>query len=220
MKLKSIRPIYWGTGFVIIFFLLHPFFLSKAGDFLAPVGKETAGVIVLEGTSTVNNGAVKEGLALIKNNDQGRLVIVLHLPGSPGQLFAIQEEYPLLLEKKLKNLGLKENQIKFFYVPINDHPITLTEARFVMAGLAKEGVHSAVLITDGFHTRRSVAVYQQEGEPFNIAVIPHPCFVNYNKEGWWKQKEGIREFVQESAKLIYYLIFGYVSPRYVFYISN
>jgi hypothetical protein len=216
MKLKFPRPVYWGVGLIFVFFLLHPFILSRAGDFLAPVGKETAGVIILEGTSTVSNGAVQEGLALMKNNSQGRLVIVLHLPGWPGRLFAIQEEYPCLVGKKLESLGLKGHQIMFFSVPIDDHPITLTEARFVMAGLAKEGVHRAVLIAEGFHTRRSASVYRQEGKPFNIEVVPHPFFMRYNKEGWWRQKEGIRDFVQESAKLFYYLVFGYVSPGFAF----
>ncbi|MGC1404972.1 MAG: hypothetical protein WA974_18840, partial [Thermodesulfobacteriota bacterium] len=85
-----------------------------------------------------------------------------------------------------------------------------------MAILAKEGARSAVLVSEGFHTRRSWAVYRQEGEEFKISVKPHPCFINYKKENWWKQKEGIRDFVQESSKLVYYLVFGDASPRYVF----
>jgi uncharacterized SAM-binding protein YcdF (DUF218 family) len=216
LKTKIKRPLIWGAGFFLILLLLHQPLLTRAGDFLAPNGKEGAEVVILEGTATINNRVVKEGMTLLKNNPRGILVVVLHLPEQAGQLFAIQEEYPLLLRKKLKILGLREEQIRLLSVPINDHPITLTEARFVMTALAQEGVHNAVLVSEGFHSRRSWSVYCQEGGNSKISIEPHPIYIKYNKEGWWRQKEGIRDFVQESAKLLYYLIFGYVSPRYVF----
>jgi uncharacterized SAM-binding protein YcdF (DUF218 family) len=216
VKLKSIRPVLFGAGCLLILILLHQPLLTKAGDFLAPIGKGGAEVVILEGTATIRSGDVMEGVALLKNNHDSRLVVVLHLHEQVGQLFGIQEEYPQLLRKKLKNLGLKDEQIKLLSVPINDHPITLTEAKRVMAALAKEGVHSAFLISEGFHTRRSWAVYRQEAEPFKIAIIPHPCFIYYKKESWWWRKEGIRDFAQETAKLLYYLFLGYVSPQYVF----
>jgi uncharacterized SAM-binding protein YcdF (DUF218 family) len=216
LKLKSVRPVFWGVGVFLIILLLSPPLLKKAGDFLAPFGKEGAEVVILEGTATIKNGAVAQGVALLKNYKKGCLVVVLHLHSPAGQLFAIQEEYPQLLRKKLKTLGLIEEQIKFLSVPINDHPITLTEAKFVMAAMARGGVNSAVLISEGFHTRRSWAAYRQEGEQFKISITPQPCFITYSKEGWWRQKEGIRDFIQESTKLLYYVVFGYVSPRFVF----
>ena len=215
-KLKSIRPVYWGAGIILILILLSGPLMTKAGDFLAPVGKQRADVIILEGTATIKNGAVEEGVSLWKQNDLARLAVVLHLHEKAGQLFAIQDEYPQLLLKKLRTLGLKEDHLRIFSVPINDHPITLTEARFVMAALARERIGSAVLVSEGFHTRRSWSVYRQEGERFGITVVPHPCFISYKKEDWWRQKEGIRDFVQEAAKLIYYFALGYVSPKHIF----
>ena len=216
LKKKISNPVVLLAGFLLILIFLSRPILNRAGDFLAPLGKENAEVVILEGTATVKNGAVKEGVDLLKNSQDRRLVIVMHLHEKEGQLFAIQEEYPRLLGEKLKKLGLKEGQLEIILVPINDHPITLTEARLVMARLAKEGIRSAVLVSEGFHTRRSWAVYRQEGERFKLSVNPHPYFINYKKEKWWRQKEGVRDFVQESSKLIYYLVLGYVSPRYVF----
>jgi len=98
-----------------------------------------AEVLILEGTETIKNGAVQEGVELLRTSQAKCLVIVLHISQKKGQLFAIQEEYPKLLKGKLKALGLKENQLKILIVPIDDNPITLTEARFVVGILAKEG---------------------------------------------------------------------------------
>lgn len=215
LKKRNFYLVGFFTVLLLILLLLSQPILNGAGDFLAPLNKESASVVILEGTATIKNGAVKEGIDLLRNSKTRRLVVVAHLHEKEGQLFAIQEEYPQLLRKKFKTLGLKEEQLKIILVPINDHPITLTEARFVMAILAKEGTRSAVLVSEGFHTRRSWAVYRQEGDRFKISVTPRPYFINYKREKWWRQKEGIRDFVLESGKLFYYLTFGYLSPKYL-----
>jgi hypothetical protein len=212
---KYFRPLQIVVAVIALLAIFHQPLLNQAGDFLAPSGKGSGEVTILEGTATIQKGAVKEGMTLLKKATD-RLVIVLHLPEEKGQLFAIQEEYPRLLKKELRTLGLRDEQLEIMTVPINDHPITLTEARFVMAALAKEGIGSAVLVSEGFHTRRSWAVYQQEGKAFHINVTPHPCFIKYKEKDWWRQKEGVRDFAQESVKLLYYLFFGYVGPQYVF----
>jgi hypothetical protein len=91
-----------------------------------------AEVVILEGTATIRNGAVQEAFNLLRNGQANCMVIALHICQKKGQLFAIQEDYPKLLKEKFKALGLKEKQLKILIVPINDHPITLTEARFVV----------------------------------------------------------------------------------------
>lgn len=101
--------------------------------------------------------------------------------------------------------------MKILSVPINDDPITLTEARFVVGILAKEGFRQALLLSEGFHSRRSWAVYSQEGKRFNISVMSHPIFIRYRKENWWRQKEGMRDFLQELTKLVYYLGCRYIN---------
>ncbi len=170
-----------------------------------------AEVIILEGTETIKNGAVQEGIELLRTSQAKCLVIVLHISKKEGQLFAIQEEYPKLLKEKFKALGLKEKQLKILFVPINDNPITLTEARFVVGILAKEGFRHAILLSEGFHARRSWSVYRQEGKRFNISVMSYPFFIDFRKENWWHQKEGIRDFVEEVTKLVYYLGCRYIS---------
>ena len=141
-----------------------------------------AEVVILEGTATINNGAIKEGIDFLNNTRKGLLVVVVHFHKKESQLFAIQDEYPKMILEELMTLGLKEKQIKIISVPINDHPITFTEAKFVITILAKEGIRDAVLLSEGFHTRRSLAVYRQEGKRFHISFKSHPFFIRYQKE--------------------------------------
>ncbi len=139
MKKRIFYPVGLLAGFLLILIFLSGPILNRAGDFLAPLSKEKAEVVILEGTETIRNGAVKEGVDLLQNSKTRRLVVVMHLHEKEGQLFAIQEEYPRMLRKKLKTLGLREEQLEIILVPINDHPITLTEARFVMAHISERG---------------------------------------------------------------------------------
>jgi uncharacterized SAM-binding protein YcdF (DUF218 family) len=56
---------------------------------------------------------------------------------------------------ELQNLGLKKEKVQVISAPIDGHPITLAEPRFVVAKLSQNGTRSAILVSEGFHTRRS-----------------------------------------------------------------
>ena len=172
MKKKIFNPVFLSAGFLLILIFLSRPILNRAGDFLAPLVKENAEVVILEGTATVKNGAVKEGVDLLKNSQDRRLVIVMHLHEKEGQLFAIQEEYPRLLGEKLKKLGLKEGQLEIILVPINDHPITLTEARLVMARLAKRVSEASFWSPRGFIPAEVGLCTGRQGNDSSSRLIP------------------------------------------------
>ena len=103
-------------------------------------------------------------------------------------------------------------EIIIIEVPTN-HPITLTEARIVLADLSKHRVKSAILVSEGFHTRRSFWAYKQVGLSLGIEIIPFPIFVKYRSEDWWQKAEGLRGFFSEFIKFSYYLIRGYIPVK-------
>ncbi len=76
--------------------------------------------------------------------------------------------------------------------------------------LFRDGVKKAILLAEGFHTRRSLWAYQRMGNSLGIRFVPVPYFPSYSKEKWWEDLEGIKDFTAESAKLGYYLIRGYL----------
>jgi uncharacterized SAM-binding protein YcdF (DUF218 family) len=109
-------------------------------------------------------------------------------------------------------LGLGADQIQLIEVPVN-HPVTLAEAQCVVSVLSGNGVKSAILLADGFHTRRSYWAYKKVGSSLGIEIIPCPYFAPYQNENWWKKDEGVRAFAIELAKFVYYVLRGYIPAK-------
>jgi uncharacterized SAM-binding protein YcdF (DUF218 family) len=89
--------------------------------------------------------------------------------------------------------------------------VTLSEARYVTAWLAQHNTRTVVLVTEGFHSRRSCTLYKQEGSKYNLHVVPYSFFGEYDLDSWWKDKQGISDFLAEGFKLAYYVVTGYIS---------
>jgi len=185
--------------------------LRELGRFLAPQGTGKTEAVVVEGFQTVQDGMMEAALALIREGRAGQVFLILLSYPENERLFAIQQHYPDQLGEELERRGLRKDQYRIWIVPINDHPITLTEARSVVPWLAQAGVHQAFLLCRGFHTRRSFLVYQNQGDGFGVRFIPYPYFPSYDQDTWWKHTEGMKEFGSQTFKLGYYLGKGYIS---------
>jgi len=182
---------------------------------LAPTSEEKAEVLIVEGNDVVKNGALNTGMKLLSEGRANRMVVVLHQSSKEGQVFALQGKYAQLITNELEHLGLEKEKVQVISAPIEGHPITLSEARYVVAKLSQNGVRSAILLSNGFHTRRSVGVYRQEGTHVGLKVVPHPYFMKYKSNSWWHETQGVSDFVTESFKLTYYLVHGYVSIKFL-----
>jgi hypothetical protein len=182
--------------------------LVGAGKFLAPAGMGSADVVIVEGEELIREKAVKISAELLSSGRASRMVVVLQENPKDEKFFAFPDYVPLLI-KDLQALKLQGKQFMVIRVPTN-HPITLTEARIVLADLSVHGVRSAILVAEGFHTRRSLWSYKQAGLTLGIEIIPFPCFTRYQGDGWWRKPEGLKEFFEESTKLLYYLLRGYI----------
>jgi hypothetical protein len=185
------------------------------GKFLSPSSSEQAEVVILEGSSMVENGAINVGLNLVSTGKAGRILVVMHQPTNQNQLLALQKKYLHLLIDESDRIGLKKEKFQIIVVPSAGHPITLNEARFVLAELNQDGTRSAILLSKGFHTRRSFGVYSQEAARVGVRIIPVSYFTDYKIEDWWKHRKGVHDFFEQFIKLAYYVIRGYVSVRYL-----
>jgi hypothetical protein len=190
--------------------LFHQPLLTGLGDWLAPTGEPGVEAVVLEGTQVLVDGGVKRGIALLREAKARRLYLVLHFFPGDRRLFAIQDKYTGYVGRELENLGLRPDQYRVLMAPLDGHPITLAEARHVVPVLSRDGIKKSVLLTEGFHTRRSWRVYQRLGDGLGIHFEPSPYFPAYPKEKWWQYPEGVKDFLAESGKLVYYLARGYL----------
>ena len=210
---KHKRRWIWGGIFVSILVIIPLVFYDKillqAGKFMAPEEVGIADVVILEGSETVETGAVAKGMNLLSSGRAGRMIVVIHQVPEKKKPFAIPEDYPNLIKKELKALGLREEQFRVLVTPIH-HPITLTEAKLVLQTLSGEGVKGGILLSKGFHTRRSSLVYRQVGIPLQIEIMPSPYFNEYELDRWWAYVPGRRDFLSEFSKLVYYQVRGYI----------
>lgn len=198
-------------GLVVLIFSNSQAILIGAGRFLAPERAGKGDVIILEGTELIREDAVRIGLKLLSSGNARRLVVV-YQKSENERIFGRPANYGLYLAKELEELGLEKDQIIVLEVP-KDHPITLTEAQVVLSSLSRMGIKSAILVAEGFHTRRSLWAYRKMGMPLSIEIIPHPYFIKYQNENWWQQVYGTGEFFEEGLKFIYYLFRGYIPVK-------
>jgi uncharacterized SAM-binding protein YcdF (DUF218 family) len=213
-KLISSKKIIFSVillGLVVLLAFYYQTILIGMGRFLALERLGKADVVILEGTELIREEAVMTGLKLISSGNARRLVIV-YQESEEEKIFGRPLDYNLYLIRKLKDLGLKEDQIIVLGVP-KEHPITLTGAQIVLSNISKRGVKSAILLAEDFHTRRSYWTYRKVGSSLGIEIIPHAYFTKYRNENWWEKAEGLREFFGESIKFFYYLVRGYIPVK-------
>jgi hypothetical protein len=200
------------SGFVLLILLLsYKHILIAAGKFLAPEGEGNADVVILENTELIREKGLKISMDMLSSGRTNLLVIVYQNSGDE-RIFDRPSNYTVLITQKLEDLGLKKDQFQVIEVPM-EHPITLTEAQTVLSILSRSGLKSAILLAEGFHTRRSYWAYKQIGASLGIKIIPYPYFSKYRNEDWWTKVNGISDFSYELLKFIYYLLRGYVPVK-------
>jgi len=187
--------------------------MMQAGKFMAPDGKYTADIAILEGTEFIDRGVVTCGMNLLTAGKVKRIVVVLYSIAPSGRPFAISKDYPNLVKKEIEASGLKDKDFKVIVTHIH-HPETLIAAIGALKILSKENIKSAILLSPGFHTRRSFLIYQHVATSYQIKIFPYACFDSYQLDHWWSQESGVRDFATELLELAYYLAKGYIPPRF------
>jgi hypothetical protein len=97
-----------------------------------------------------------------------------------------------------------------FYAAV-DEPISLNFALRTAAELQSRGVHSMLLVTSAFRSRRAATIYAEVLRPFGIAVHCQPVFSRATPANWTDTSHGIQDVVLQFGKLLYYR--AIVMPR-------
>ena len=215
---KTSKWIWGAIGFAGIVLLLTfgtcETILLEAGRFMAPVDdlvEQAADVIILEGTEHIQKEIVARAVSLLSAGKSRRIAVVLAQKTSDAKSLGSPWDNPAVIKKKMEGMGLDRSTYRVIITP-SRHPMTLTSAQAAIEVLAGEGVRSAILMSPGFHMRRSYLVYQSLGEPLQIRIYPHASFDGHNHglDKWWTQWHGVQDFIEQGLKLVYYMIRGYI----------
>lgn len=189
--------------------------LEKAGGFMAPRGDYEADIAIVGGTSFLDRPVAEAGIELLMAGKVKRLAVVLHNINPQHRPLGLNDNYPGMVRQEMLKRGLAEKDFEIIIARI-DHPVTLTEAQNAMKAIAKQNVKSAILLAPGFHTRRSYLVYQHAADPYNIKIYPQACFAGNGPGKWWTENSGMRHFAEETVKLAYYMLCGYIPFKFAY----
>lgn len=92
---------------------------------------------------------------------------------------------------------------------------TFDEAADALAMAQKEGWKRIILVTDEFHTRRSLLAFKKvfEGSDIEVQVAGAPNEV-FSADNWWKSDRGIVAYFGETIKYPVYLLWDH-EPKFV-----
>jgi uncharacterized SAM-binding protein YcdF (DUF218 family) len=82
---------------------------------------------------------------------------------------------------------------------------TLDEARRAAELLQSHGLHSALLVTDAFHSRRAWLLFRAAFARRGLTVRSVPAEDTLDLAHWWAHPVTARRVLEEWVKLLYYL---------------
>jgi len=176
----------------------HRLWLGAMGDYL--VAREdlqpSDAIIVLAGNSIYRS----QHAALLYQRGLAPRVMVSN---EPIRTHGFDSTWLELRQLGLIKLDIPDDAI----VPIEEvSGSTHEEALHSRDIMQQRGWHSAIVVTDPFHTRRALLTFQSVFNPAGLTVRPAPAEGSkYQTDGWWHDADrGIR-VIQEYIKLPYYL---------------
>lgn len=113
--------------------------------------------------------------------------------------------------RDLHSAGLAAPELSDDRLIVLDNPppeSTLDEAHRVAALLAVRGAHSALLVTDAFHSRRAWLLFRAAFAHRGLVVRSVPADDALDLAHWWMHPRAARTVAEEWTKLGLYLVRG------------
>lgn len=199
-------------AFLLFLILFHSQLLTfYAGWFVvsdASVGADA--IICLSGDRETRN---PECLRLWKEGYAKRLFVTEERPKNKefNQLELSHLEFAQAVTKRMKLNAVWE------LLPSLSGGATSTfdEAEDALAMARQEGWARIILVTDEFHTRRSLLAFKKvfEGSDIEVQVAGAPNEV-FSADNWWKSDRGIVAYFGETIKYPVYLLWDH-EPKFV-----
>ena len=95
-------------------------------------------------------------------------------------------------------------------IALDDPPpeSTIDEARRAVEVLTSHGLHSALLVTDAFHSRRASLLFRSVFTHRGLTIRSTPAPDQLDLAHWWAHPLAARRVAEEWTKFFYYLVQG------------
>jgi uncharacterized SAM-binding protein YcdF (DUF218 family) len=176
--------------------------LSAIGNFLVIHDRiEPVDIIfLLNGDPTLRP---YQAVALFRNRIASKVVIARAEDSAGVKLGA----YPNVTDSNitmLEQLGVPESRIVELRPPEGVNS-TFDEAQALLVYCRERGIHSVVIVTSDFHSRRARYIFRKELKGAGVKVLVAPISDRkYGAGNWWTIEDGVIGCENEYLKLIYY----------------
>ncbi len=202
----------WGLtlwGHLLILSVISLLILFGAGNIynvLAPVHREKADILVLEGfiSDYVLQDAINE---FRKNNYQ--LLITTGTPLEYGDLLSPYKNTAMVAGMSLLKMGFDSTRLVIVGTSEIRNDRTYNSAVALKKWLVKNRpqTKSINLMTMGVHGARSQLLFQEAmGDTIRVGIISLKNFY-YGPHSWWKSSKGVRETMNETFGYFYVRLF-------------
>jgi uncharacterized SAM-binding protein YcdF (DUF218 family) len=159
-------------------FLIHADQPAHA-DYAVVLAGDPSGRRIIVGAELVRQGFVRKAL----------------ISGPPGCYGIVESELAV-------NFAMKKGYPADYFVQFPHHALsTQTEAQAVIPELRRLGVHSFLLVTSDYHTRRAGRYFRQLADGLEMRVIAAPDeYFHWNS--WWRNREAQKIFYMEWSKTV------------------
>jgi uncharacterized SAM-binding protein YcdF (DUF218 family) len=173
----------------------------------APLARADA-IVVLSGSSAYVERAQKAA-ALFKEGHSPK--IVLTNDNRQGGWSSVEQRNPFFYERAisvLTNAGVPQSAIEVIPRPVQS---TRDEAELLRSYSDASGLHSLIVVTSAYHSRRALRTFRKAFATSNVAIglehaptglqTPHPAT-------WWLHPRGWVIVPNEYLKTVYYWFFA------------
>ncbi len=162
---------------------------SASGDVLLIDNLESNYLLFEKAEELVSSGRVQRVMAMVPTTADG--------------------DHPGRIAQGIVNLMAEVARIeRLETIPVlEEEPISIHAAEQVKSHIEGDGVHSLILVTPGFRSRRSQLVYQKVFADSGVKIRCVPVFGLKTPESWRATWHGFEEVTLQWMKLWYYRLF-------------
>jgi uncharacterized SAM-binding protein YcdF (DUF218 family) len=167
-------------------------------------GTHTDAIVVLSGSATFRERA-QHAAALYKEGRASRIILTNdNLKSGWSQTEQRNPYYYERAKEELRQLGVPEQKIEVSMDPILG---TYDEACLLRLYCETRGIHSIVVVTSGYHSRRALWTFRHvfSGSGIEVGIDPVPAGIDTPSPAtWWLKSFGWEMVPEEYAKLLCY----------------
>lgn len=196
-RFRSLAVVTVGLAIVVA---THPFWLRAMAELLvvADPPRSADAIVVLAGNSPER---ATHAIELYRTGIAPRVIV----SDEPVRTHAFASTWSELHRRGIANLPIPDRAL--MVLPISQS--TYEEALRTRDALEQEGLHSIVLVTDAFHSRRALMVFRHVFREADLDVHVSPSqFPALWTRYWWHDEDRTWEVVTEYFKLGYYALQG------------